>query len=165
MSKPRENKDLFYKYNREMLIDLVLQYESTMALAKASDVNYNTMYLLVEDKYGRSLVSEEVAVKLAELRGVPFDEMFTLTPKVKHINESQELTYMALSERILVGLKANIEKRLSTTHSASYVNDIIKLVDDIIVEAAYLGVCSERDKQSDYICKKVQRRRSNQDGD
>jgi len=46
------------------------------------------------------------------------------------------------------------------THDITYTNQILRIIDDIIIEASFLGVVSEREKNSDYIINAIGKRRN-----
>jgi len=97
-----------------------------------------------------------VAEALAKLSNEPIEELFhTGYPYLVE----KDVSGLALSEDIIMGLRNNIYQRLLKLHHINYVNDIIEVVDDIIKEASYLGVQLQKENKADVIEKAIHQRR------
>jgi hypothetical protein len=75
-------------------------------------------------------------------------------------DNQQDKSNIIVSEEIIVGLKKNICDRLLLLHSKCYVNEISAILDELIIEASYLGVnCKEVNKEK-FIVSAITKRRS-----
>lgn len=109
-------------------------------------------------------ISKENVIIIAKALNVKLDEYF-YELNIKENSEYKrtdvkDKSDIIVSEENICGLKLNIENRLLITHSKTYVNDIMKIVDELIIESAYLGVhCSKSNKEA-FIVKSITKRRT-----
>jgi|GEM_PF-6533209 len=110
------------------------------------------------------LTWEEV-IQIASYVGFTADKICELKPKQRNAGSTVKSTKenvvdeFSESEKLLDGLKAKIAKRLSTTHSSVFINEITDTVNDIIIEAAYLGVIASKIGRSKFIENAMLKRR------
>lgn len=118
-------------------------------IAEGTGLDYKYLMKLVN---GDSEVSPKYINPLCEFLKVDKDVLFeTLDLSMLEQGETQ----FQLSENVIVGIKRNIEFRLKPFHTRDYINGIMKLIDQIVVESAWLGVYSNEQGVSEFIRKKV----------
>ena len=114
-------------------------------VAKSVGISPNTMNKIVYELRGLEL---DYCKKIVDLIGCEFGDLFSKDP-ITHIRESVD--EVVVGERMIVGLRSNILKRIEVSHSYQFVNEVMGLVDDLIIESSYLGVVIERKKASSFI--------------
>lgn len=153
----------FYKFkDKRVFIQEIKRFGEYKNFALASDLTADQISVYVRlDK----MVEYKNAIKIANALRIDFDELFELA-KIKKDSYSKannpnvkDESDLQISEKILVGLKANIKKQLEVSHDISYTNNILSLIDDIIIEATYLGYHQTRDNNEQFILKAIKKRR------
>lgn len=158
------NAPRYYKFRDwELFNKEIKRYKTieTMALALGLHKGSISRYLNNPDVIIEAVTAKQISQALR----IDFDKLFQSVKVSKNrsdpnnINKKDE-EELEISEKILVGLKENIKKRLMITHDITYTNQILRIIDDIIIEASFLGVVSEREKNSDYIINAIGKRRN-----
>lgn len=165
-------KTKFYKFkDKWKFIESIKSYGSARAFAQAADMINSQVSRYVKDD---TPIIDRNAIKIANAMKVDFDSLFIETqakyvgkpktpPRVKRQYEKsldKDKSDLIVSEEIIVGLKLKLEQKLLITHSKSYVNEIMDTVDELIIEAAYLGVhCKENHKEK-FIVNSITKRRT-----
>jgi len=129
--------------------------------SKLSGICSNQIYRYIKEN---SSIMKENAIIISNLLNVNFDEYFELV-NVKENSEylvlfEKDKSDLAISEEMICGLKLNIENRLLITHSKQYVNEIMKIVDDLIIESSYLGVHRTQAHKEKFIVDSITKRRN-----
>ena len=157
-------KRTFYKFrDKNKFIKSVKEFGVMNSFAQKCDIHLTQMKrYIIED----SNIEKTSALKIANALNVEFDEMFEYV-KIKSNNsrkhsgvKEQEKSNFQISEEIICGLKKKIEDRLLISHSKNYVNEIISVIDDIVIESAYLGVNSREDNTHQFIVNAITKRRN-----
>lgn len=137
------------KTTREKLLN---EYHTLMILKNVLNLSEQT----VSNMLNGSFVRHTTAKKVCDLINCELEEAF-------HVYDSMivenDLSYKKLSEQIMNGLKLAISKRLGTMHTPTYINEILKIVDEIIVEACYLGIEMVKHKDEEDVQKAIELRR------
>jgi len=120
--------------------------------AKTIGVTPATIY----NAKGGMYVSNETAKRISEYSGVPMNELCEETSQVVDYTDE---TALDLSEVIIMGLVRKITKRLEVNHTQNYIDEIVKVVNEIIIEASYFGVEAHKANQHDIIRRAVKKRR------
>ena len=149
-----QRKCSYYYVNNFLLCEALENYESLVQLAKISGVNPSK---LQSAKQGSVLEKQECEKLCKEIK-IPFEEL--CTPKGKQRKYDFNETYLEESEKILIGLKENIFKRLDTVgHNIHFKKQIEEVLNEIIVEATYLGVNAQIQGNTQFIENAMQKRR------
>ena len=148
--------DTYYTIKEDYAKKLIKKYQTYLAISQLSRVPLPTIENLF--KVGHK-VSIKFAQKICDIEGLILEEGFDV---FEPIQVDRDLTNTQLSEQMINGFKANIVKRLSVTHSKMFIDEIIKLVDDIIEESCYLGIECQKLGKTDFIKKKIYKRRRNE---
>ena len=150
-----KNKDLLIKQIKKKFIT----YRSFADITGIS-IKHISSYINYSDN-GR-LIREENAEKISRALEIEFDELFN-EKRIKHLNygekERDDKTDMEISEEIILGLKHNVMNKLLIAYSELYVRDIMSIINDIIIEASYLGVNSTLANKQAFIVKAIEKRR------
>lgn len=160
MSEPRKwykPKD-FVKFKED-----VNNFGGQKKVSIATGITTNQIYRYVTE--GSAMITEN-AIKIAGALNVKLEDYFELVnvkEGVKYVVESKnerDKTDMIVSEEIICGLKRKIEDRLLVSHSEIYVKEIMKVVDQLVIESSYLGVhCKENGKEK-FILNAIAKRRN-----
>jgi hypothetical protein len=148
-----ENEDLLYYIDEDFKESLMAEFRTFTGIARVANISHGTVKNMFVDDMP---VRYNVAEALAKLSNEPIEELFhTGYPYLVE----KDVSGLALSEDIIMGLRNNIYQRLLKLHHINYVNDIIEVVDDIIKEASYLGVQLQKENKADVIEKAIHQRR------
>lgn len=147
-------QETYLTIKEEFSKSLISKYQTYKMVSYASKIELKEVTKIFKN----NKVKLEHAKILCELMNVEFDEGFSKTT----IFLEREPTHTQLSEQMINGFKANIVKRLSVTHSKMFIDEIIKVVDDIIEESCYLGIECQKLGKTDFIKKKIYKRRRNE---
>lgn len=140
---------------RDTVVEFLKQrYSNFRNLASAGSLSVVQVNKIFGEREGISLfLADKVARAYGYTRETMFEE-FDVPFIAKDVN------HMVLSEQLLTGFKTNIENRLKGLVSTQVRLDIMGLIDDIIIEASYLGVECQKNDKADFIIKAAQRRRN-----
>jgi hypothetical protein len=147
-----KGEDLYF-ITLEYAKKLTDNYHSYMAIAKIGECSPQLITNAI--LYGMG-IKKENAIKLCEIENVELDKSFTHSPPIAF---EKDVSNLQLSEKIICGLKHNLEVKLRVMHNQLYVKELLVIVDDIIKESSYLGVIATKEKKEDFIVKSVQKRR------
>ena len=140
MARPTKNY-----YLRPEVYDRVKAQRTTAFIERQVGMNKT---LLPKAYYGEFPLNEEVARRLSDYLEVEFEELFE--PNIQfHFQEDP--SQLVISERVIVGIRENIAKRLSVSHSIHYVNEIVSLLDDLIIESSYFGAFMNQKGKDKFI--------------
>lgn len=151
----------FYKFkDKKLYFDYIKKIGSQTKVANQTGICLNTI-----SKYASNdcAIIKSNAITLAKVMEKDFDKLF-IEVNVKanstyKIREDRDKTDYQISEEIITGLKRKIEDRLSIQHSKTYVNEILSVVDELVIESSYLGVNSALNKKHAFIVKAITQRR------
>jgi len=139
------------------------KYGNLTKFARASDIPENAMSKYFNDEH--ISIYRKNADKICLTLKVDIDKMFNEEDReyrTKHIVSENQMdkTNIIVSEEIIMGLRKNICDRLLLLHSKCYVNEISAILDELIIEASYLGVnCKEVNKEK-FIVNAITKRRN-----
>jgi len=141
-----------YNINDDILTEWANKTGGLVKLAQAIGISPNR---LQKTREGHPL-NQDDARKVHEYIGGKFTDLFSETGEMLRLGEED---YEVSSELILLGLTNNIRERLLNTHSKPFVDEIVKVVNGIIIEASYYGLQAQMYGKTDHIVKSIQRRR------
>lgn len=153
---PTINYDIYYTIKEDYAKKLIKKYQTYLAISQLSKIPLPTVENVF--KVGHKL-SYKLAQKICDIEGLTLEEGFDVFEAIK---VDRDLTHTQLSEQMINGFKNNISKRLLVTHSKMYVDEIMLLIDNIIEESCYLGIECQKLGKTDYITKKIYKRRRNE---
>jgi len=157
-----KEKRTYYKFkNHKLFLNEIKKYKNLSTFSLACDIH---MTLITRYVTGNQAIIKDNAIAIAQTLRIPFDELFELTnvkkkDQTKKKVKEQEKSNFEISEEIICGLKKKIEDRLLITHSKSYVNEIISVIDELVIEASYLGVNCREDNTHAFIVNAITKRR------
>lgn len=131
---------------------LLSEYHTLIILKNVLNLSEQT----VSNMLNGSFVRNTTAQKVCELIGLELEDAFHTYDSMVVEND---LTYKKLSEQIVNGLKSSIRKRLSVTHTKTFIDEIILIVDEIITEACYLGIEMVKHKDEQDVQEAIEQRR------
>lgn len=152
----------FYKFkDKKVYYDYIKKIGSQTKVANLTGICINTI-----SKYASNdcAIIKSNAITFAKVMEKDFDKLF-IEVNVKANStykqrEDRDKTDFQISEEIIMGLKRKIEDRLSINHSKTYVNDILSVIDELIIESSYLGVNSKTNNKHKFIVDAITKRRS-----
>ena len=152
----------FYKFkDKKVYYDYIKKIGSQTKVANLTGICINTI-----SKYASNdcAIIKSNAITFAKVMEKDFDKLF-IEVNVKANStykqrEDRDKTDFQISEEIIMGLKKNIQDRLEITHTRPYVNDIMKVIDELVIESSYLGVNSALAKKHAFIVKAITSRRN-----
>lgn len=86
-------------------------------------------------------------------------DVFNIYKRPYFPKDSKDKSDLDVSEEILMGLRRKMESRLLLCHTQEYVNEIMGVVDNIIIEASYMGVNCHINKNTKFIVRAIEKRR------
>ena len=147
-----------YIINFDLIDEFIEKEKSLIRFAQSCGVNPGRLQNC--RSYQGGMDWDEV-VKIAGYCGLTAEKIAIVRdPKVARTyitKKNDEVEPLSDSERVLMGLKENISKRLSM-HSLPFINEIQDIVNQIIIESSYLGVIANKSGQSDFVLNAVRRR-------
>lgn len=152
---PTVKLETYYTIKEDFAKKLIKKYREYSKIAELAKIPRQTVENVFKDG---SKLSPSYANKICGIEGIELLEGFDV---FEPIVLDKDYTHLQLSEQMLNGFKAKIATRLSVTHSKPFVDEIIDTIDDIIEEACYLGIECQKNKRTDYILKRVFKRRNN----
>lgn len=156
MATPKKKKR-YYTLRQEYFNDIFFASKSLRGFSNEIGISENIILNWLDEPVDFT-ITEEYAKRVMAYRNDPIDMIFSNTDaQVEDV--VRDKTYIEVSEELMVGLKENIRTRLSNCHTKPYIEEILNIVDNIIIESAYMGVQLERDKQAQFIVLAAQRRR------
>lgn len=153
---PTINYDIYYTIKEDYAKKLIKKYQTYLTISQLSKIPLHTVENVF--KVGHK-ISCKLAQKICDIEGLTLEEGFDVFEAIK---VDRDLTHTQLSEQMINGFKNNISKRLLVTHSKMYVDEIMLLIDNIIEESCYLGIECQKLGKTDYITKKIYKRRRNE---
>lgn len=149
-----QRKFSFYHINNFLLCEALENYSSLSELARICNIDARR---LQSAKQGSVLEKSACEMLCKEIK-IPFEELCTEKRKERNYEKSE--TYLEESEKILNGLKENIFKRLDTVgHNIYFKKQIEEVLNELIVEATYLGVNAQIQGNTEFVEKAIQKRR------
>ena len=136
-----------YLINKFLLEEGLENYTNLVALANKAGIKPR---VLQEARRGFPL-NEEYCVKLCAELQIPFEEMCKEKPRKKMYGSHHE-EYLQEGEKMMIGLKNRI---LSQAKG----KDLEKMLDELIVEASYLGVNAHKNGNAEFIETAARKRR------
>lgn len=129
-------------------------------LSKKLNISEDVLNKIYEDNECVETVSHATAKRISDYIDVLMCDAF------EEVNEVTTMpfdrSFYTLAEEVIMGLKNNIVVRLeSQRHTQVYIQEIIDVVDNIIIESAYLGRELTKDKKDDKIIMAIAKRRNN----
>lgn len=132
--------------NKFLLEEGLENYTNLVALANKAGIKPR---VLQEARRGFPL-NEEYCVKLCAELQIPFEEMCKEKPRKKLYGNQDD--FLQEGEKMMVGLKSKI---LSQAKG----KDLEKMLDELIVEASYLGVNAHKNGNAEFIETAARKRR------
>ncbi len=152
------NYDKKYCFKNMKFVYKLFDELNPYQVANRLKVDKDTILRIYEDKECVEAISFAVATRISEYLNIPIEDMMNEAD----INSGiiNDRTFYALAEEIIMGLKEKIYTRLASQgHSRDFINEIIDVVDNIIIESAYLGRELTKEKRDDLIVKSIIARR------
>ena len=150
---PTITYDIYYTIKEDYAKKLIKKYQTYKAISELSKIPLPTIENVF--KVGHK-ISYKFAQKICDIEGLTLEDGFDVFEPIKI---DRDLTNTQLSEQMINGFKLSIIKRLSITHSKLFVDEIISIIDNIIEESCYLGIECQKLGKTDYIKKKIYKRR------
>ena len=149
-----------YYLDGAKLRDIILSSKMSWdEVAKCTLLHRNTLDNYI---FYAQTIGENVAIRLANMFKVDVMDFCSIndgslcdyTKALKDISE--EDSYNLIES----GIKSNIRKRLSAGHSPLFVNELMTLVTDLVMEAEYHGVEKCKRGEEKLIVEKIQQKRA-----
>lgn len=142
---------MIYRIKQSIFENEIKKYGNINTIHSKSKINKDILYSLQKGGYCKKLNAERISSFL----GYKIEDLFIIENEYR----TNEISDYELSEKIILGLIANVEKRLLVTNSKLFVNEIIEIIKEIVIESSYMGRNAHRDKQSGFIEIAVSKRR------
>lgn len=158
------NKSYKFK-NHQMFVMAVKKYGRIKDFSDKSTIPLNAMTRYLNNS--EVTINKENVIKITSTLDIPVDVLFedyAMRYKTRNTNpannNTQDKSNLIISEEIICGLKKNIQDRLSICHSRVYVNEIMKTIDELVIESSYLGVNVKEVNKEEFIVSAITKRRS-----